>query len=234
MAGIGQVLANPGPGIIRPGLILSLDAGLSASYSGSGTAWTDLSGNNRTGTLTNGPTFSTIKNGNILFDGSNDYVTCGSITGLGTSTRTVDVWFTIVAYVTSGLGRVFALPAADTAIDQPAMTLGFNTTTPNIGMGGTPYDCYVTLPAFSTNTWVNVVGTASGNSFSAYVNGAFYQSDTNTGAIGANPIAQLGRYNANYGQYGNVRVAQFRIYNRVLSAAEIAQNFNANRGRYGV
>jgi hypothetical protein len=57
-------------------LQLYLDAGNASSYPGSGTAWTDLSGNSRNGTLTNGPTYSSDNGGSIVFDGSNDFVQC--------------------------------------------------------------------------------------------------------------------------------------------------------------
>ena len=61
------------PSIISNGLILALDAADKNSYPGSGTAWTDLSGNGNNGTLINGPTFNTGSLGNIVFDGVDDY-----------------------------------------------------------------------------------------------------------------------------------------------------------------
>jgi len=65
---------------VTNGLVLSLDAANRKSYSGSGTTWTDLSGQNNTGTL-NGPTYSSADGGSIVFDGSNDLVQCsGSLT----------------------------------------------------------------------------------------------------------------------------------------------------------
>jgi len=69
------------PRIVTDGLVLALDAGNTKSYPGSGTTWTDLSGNGNTGTLTNGPTFDSANGGSIVFDGTNDYVqVTGSIT----------------------------------------------------------------------------------------------------------------------------------------------------------
>ena len=56
------------PDIVRDGLVLNLDAGEPSSYPGTGTAWTDLSGNGNTGTLTNGPTYSSANGGSIVFD----------------------------------------------------------------------------------------------------------------------------------------------------------------------
>jgi len=61
------------PSLVMNGLILCLDAGNTKSYPGSGTTWTDLSGNGNNGTLTNGPTFNSSNGGSIVFDGSNDY-----------------------------------------------------------------------------------------------------------------------------------------------------------------
>ena len=49
-----------GPKIVSSGLVLCLDAANKVSYPGSGTVWRDLSGNNNTGTLTNGPTFNAV------------------------------------------------------------------------------------------------------------------------------------------------------------------------------
>ena len=63
-----------GPSIITQGLVLALDAADRNSYPGTGTAWTDLSGNGNNGTLTNGPTYNSANGGSIVFDGSNDYV----------------------------------------------------------------------------------------------------------------------------------------------------------------
>ena len=42
------------PRIITDGLVLCLDAGNTKSYPGSGTTWTDLSGQGNNGTLVNG------------------------------------------------------------------------------------------------------------------------------------------------------------------------------------
>ena len=68
-----------GKSIVTDGLILYLDAANKKSYPGSGTVWSDLSGNANTGTLTNGPTFDSSNNGSINFDGTDDLVECSSI-----------------------------------------------------------------------------------------------------------------------------------------------------------
>ena len=58
-----------GPKLVTKGLVLALDAASPKSYPGSGTTWSDLTGNNLNATLFNGPTFSTDNFGTIVFDG---------------------------------------------------------------------------------------------------------------------------------------------------------------------
>ena len=58
--------------IVTSGLVLCLDAANPRSYPGSGTSWLDISGNDKYGTLNNGPTFSSDNAGVINFDGTND------------------------------------------------------------------------------------------------------------------------------------------------------------------
>ena len=52
--------AYSGPEISNDGLVLCLDAANFKSYPGTGTTWTDLSGLGNNGTLTNGPTYSSV------------------------------------------------------------------------------------------------------------------------------------------------------------------------------
>ena len=80
-----------GPDINENGLVLFLDAANRLSYPGSGTAWSDLSGNSNTGTLTNGPTFSAGNMGSILFDGTNDWINLPTA-GFGGTTFSIDFW----------------------------------------------------------------------------------------------------------------------------------------------
>ena len=82
------------PSLVLSGLTLCLDAANTKSYVGSGTTWTDLSGNSNTGTLTNGPTYSSANGGSIVFDGTNDYATISfnSVFNVTSNPFTVIVW----------------------------------------------------------------------------------------------------------------------------------------------
>jgi hypothetical protein len=77
--------------IVTNGLVLSLDAADRNSYPGTGTSWFDMSGNGNTGTLTNGPTYST-NNGGIFGFVSDDFVTIPENSALNTQTPSVEVW----------------------------------------------------------------------------------------------------------------------------------------------
>ena len=74
-----SVVAN----VIDDNLFLNVDASNSNSYSGSGTTWTDLTGNGYNGTLMNGPTYDSNNSGSIVTDGSNDYVLFGPLPYVG-------------------------------------------------------------------------------------------------------------------------------------------------------
>ena len=86
--------AAAGPNVVEDGLVLALDAGNTKSYPGSGTTWTDLSGKDNNGTLTDGPTFNSANGGSIVFDGTNDQINCGSSDdfAFGTGDFTIEFW----------------------------------------------------------------------------------------------------------------------------------------------
>lgn len=115
-------------GIVQSGLVLNLDAGVSDSYPGSGTTWSDLSGNANNGTLTNGPTYNSANGGSIVFDGVDDYGNFGTVFGNGFGSITVTSWIKPTTFPTtnfvfekivtacdnssSGLESVFSLEIA--------------------------------------------------------------------------------------------------------------------------
>ena len=92
--------------IVTNGLVLCLDAGNPRSYPGSGTAWYDVSGNNKTGTLVNGPSYNSSNGGSFVFDGVDDYVNVNNFNvSHGTSNFTYSCW----AYLSGkpSLGTIF-------------------------------------------------------------------------------------------------------------------------------
>lgn len=231
-----------GPRIIRNGLVLSLDAAQRTSYSGSGATWNDLSGQKNNATLINGPAFNSSNGGSIFFDGSNDYGTIEA-----NSNFLIGSGYTLFAWV-----KALDNPANYTGIcgtfDQiPSQYYGcgfaipYNQQTFTFLVGGWGAGAYNYIYASSTyviGQWYYLVGTNSGTSCKFYINGRLDVTYTQPG-VSSNPGSttkfKLGRIYqniSNYYFYGNLACCGF--YNRELSASEVLQNFNTQRGRFSI
>ena len=223
------------PKIVTNGLVLALDAANNKSYSGSGTTWYDLSGNNNTGTLTNGPTFSGANGGYIVLDGTNDYVINSSPTNIpvGSSSRTVQLWVypktntcPLVQLGTGGGFQVYIVSFFDSSGTLYLFTDGINSAN-NISFSGT------NLPTL--NTWNHMTFGNSGQNWFYYLNGVSKLSGTF--GVTLNTIGQkyiVGYRDDVYLGTANVNVSQTFVYNRALSASEILQNYNATKSRFGL
>jgi hypothetical protein len=192
------------PSIVTNGLVLALDAGNRKSYPGTGTTWTDLSGLGNTGTLINGPTYSSANGGSIVFDGANDYVITSTITNY----KSLNMWAYLdskSAYLldarTGSPSGYFWFPGGDA---------GFGPDWDQFYINGNPVS--LSLSNIPTNVWFN-----------------FYIRNT---GIRTGTINLFSRFSNNEQQGG--KYSLFSAYNRELTAAEIQQNFNALRGRYGI
>jgi len=220
---------NYNPRTITDGLVLCLDAANTKSYPGSGTTWTDLSGNGNTGTLTNGPTYSSSNGGNIVFDGSNDYVSFTSNPPL-TNQISVDVWVNLTATTPNGNGWIlgregsYRLTYASSSFQWVCATVNNGWYT-----AGTPVGANLT----TTNSIINVVGTYDGSNNRIYVNGILIS----TGSAISGNILTTGNYylvrsDAGNIDYGKLNMYSHKLYNRALTASEIQQNYNALKSRY--
>lgn len=225
---------GPTPSIVTSGLVMNLDAGNSASYPGSGTTWTDLSGLGTNGTLTNGPTFNSSNSGSIVLDGSNDYV------AFDYDLRTN---WSYECWVLKNVSTSFAfLGLGPTGVTSSAISIALgnpNSTTLRFGFWANDTDFPIATTL--TNTWYHYCFTYNHSSpftKKCYRNGVEISGtpvQTQAQFIGTGTV----RIGATYGPsvndaYANGRFAISRLYNRVLSQAEITQNFNALRGRYGI
>jgi hypothetical protein len=245
-----------GPRVVTSGLVLNLDAANTKSYPGSGITWTDLTGNGNTCTLTNGPTFSSGKGGQIVFDGTNDFALYSTSTVADNlANMTVSVWayynhpvttgpsYAYVPIVTkqnsviNGIGWEFDFDSHIVNRQTFAfITQDLNGTRYRVTFGDVPSGAY----------WANYVATLSGginNNSILYLNGKTVTTQiVNAGTIVSMSnnykICIAGRDSPNDPadtvKYAPVTIGNVSIYNRALTAAEIAQNFNALRGRYGI
>lgn len=217
-----------GPEITTSGLVLCLDTANSKSYPGTGTAWTDLSTQGNNGTLTNGPVYGSANNGSIVFDGVDDYVACGNNSGLNINTGSILAWVKTTSPGSSYRGIIvkqsnyglFALNGTLVTYDW-GNNLG-RSTAQRIDNGRWNF----VAMSFSNN-----IGTPSNNAI-IYLNGASVLTTT-IKYLNNNQSVEIGRGSINIQQI-NANISNVMVYNIVLSANEILQNYYALKGRYGL
>ena len=227
-----------GPSIIRNGLVLALDAANVKSYSSGSTVWNDLSGNNLTGSLVNGPTFNSTNGGSIVFDGSNDlvYIPVSINTGID---FTVESTAKCNTMTTDGTNR--------------QTVWSFNDGT-NAGYQFLDFEVWGDSGRSFNGDGINFTGPASiGSSIQSnnihsyslscrsgifywYIDSNFITSYARTYSATSiyYKLASRGGGATGGGQQWNGLIYNTRIYNRGLSATEILQNYNATKARFGL
>jgi hypothetical protein len=224
-----------GPRIVTDGLVLCLDAGNNKSYPGTGTVWNDLSGNNNNGTLTNGPIFSSLNRGSIIFDGTNDYMIISTFSNTLASTLSLLYWikYTQGGYIvqqnrsSSNILNQYNFQIIGNKLQfwDYSTSYGFTDNT-SLNSSNT---------TLSSNIWYQVGFVKNGTSGIYYLNGQ--QDRTVTAASNVtygNSNHVIGRDHRDNNKYFNGNIAQASIYNRALSPTEILQNYNATKGRYSL
>ena len=234
--------------IVNKNLLFHVDAVNLNCYPGSGSILYDLSGWGNNGTMYNSPTFSSADGGGSFnFNGSNQYIQAN----INSTLLDGDPNFTIEFFIK----RTATLVATTAAYwgmgnggPQGQAVQGWTPTDNRIHMDlwdSSRVDSQVDYPL---NTYVHVVWSKTGtgispSTVSCYVNGVLASSVSGRGqtsgpnygtSTAGNGIA-IGRIAGNYdGYYGQMRMGVFRAYNRGLSEAEVLQNYNAQKVRFGL
>lgn len=210
--------------IVKDGLILDLDVAKRDSYPGTGTTWSDISGNARTGILTNGPTYSSANAGSIVFDGINDRVTLNSPSGINYGNiLTAFMWVKLNNYNVVLAGHQSWNSGGYLFVPESSNTLYTSIN------GGSPVN--INGVGILLGVWYHLVVVRNVTSIQWYKNGVSL--GTNTSSNGDNIVSSIGSYI--WGGFPlNGNIASVQIYNRALSASEILQNYNATKGRYGL
>jgi len=215
-------------------LVLALDAADKLSYPGTGTTWRDLSGNNNTTTLTNGPTFNRANMGSIVFDGVDDYVNFYAPNLSGTAV--IEMW-TKLTISAGSFGMLFGWANYDVYYNGGLM--GYNTFNANdvYGINGATVTSLQLL-----NNWKHYIfemrSDVAYTNNKIYVNGVsqtLSQQASSENAGNRNFNSGLGAIGTARGSafYTPMTCGVFKVYNRALTATEILQNYNATKSRYG-
>lgn len=224
---------NYNPSIVIDGLILCLDGANSRSYAGTGITWTDISGNNKSGTGQTGVSYSSINSGKFILNGAESgYFSLPLVTSTITNV-TMSCWVNIT---TLSLRGPFIVNGSFTGYA--------------IGVGLNSYDDYGNnlIALFPGNRWISsgislglgwkhVAITLDGSSLPRiYLNGQLINS-----YAGMNPRVpttatyigrEVGGENVGITRAFGGEVGMVQMYNRQLTDAEILQNYNAGRKKY--
>lgn len=225
------------PSIVTDGMILCLDAASLISYSGSGSTWNDLSGRGNNATLINSPTYDSSTNRGLFTFASASAQMATIQAQSSLSVFTVEAWMKF-----NSLG---GRPTAILTQEYPGVSSRINYSIGLNGVNGSgAYDGKLNVGFFdgtwrttsgftpSTNVWYHIVMTYNGSTMIQYSNGVLQSSLSYAGTptTSGGLLRLMRRWDDVDYLDGNLSIA--RIYNRALSAAEVANNYNAMRGRY--
>jgi hypothetical protein len=227
--------------IATNGLVLNLDAGNPYSYAGAGTTWIDVSGNTNNATLINSPTYSSDNSGVLNWaSASSQYATVAMTSGLRVANITQEVW----VFLNGTADQVFIGMQYGTGSNNSfALWVSGGTFYFGVNTGGTFYQSASSAP--STSTWYHLVHTYNGTTQYLYINGVLVTT-YNSAASGnvtydtSNTLLAIGAdfngtgYNTGPTLFVNGKMPIVKIYNIALSAAQVLQNYNATKGRFGL
>jgi hypothetical protein len=234
------------PKVTTDSLILCLDAGNIKSYPLSGTAWSDISKRENSGTLTNGPTFSSSNSGVIAFDGVDDCVLLPQSTINQTvGNYSFSVWFSFTSTQTSVSTSNYMLMEAQNTllggVDNYLYKLS-NASVPgtNGRIGFQTFNplsiLYTTTNSWIGGRWYNIVCTynISNSRQSIYVNGVLENFTTIASCyFNTNTYFTLGAYTSPPRTWFlNGRISRFDVYSKTLSDGEVLQNYNSMKTRF--
>lgn len=236
--------ASANPDIVTDGLVLCLDAADRKSYPGSGTAWTDRSGN-ANGTLINGPAFNSANGGSVVFDGSNDSVTHVYNSAFDMDTNgTIEVVFRCDSALTNSTNYRQSIWSHSTSGSLGLEIGGFSGCSINSTVGyrflmhrqGNCFSAVSEANAWTQSEICHFVYTRDGSrGEKMFVNGAEITPQQTNGYTYSSGSSQcyLGiRQGTGGSQKLNGRIYKLGIYNKALTATEVLQNYNATKSRF--
>ena len=224
-----------GSNFVTNGLVLALDAANPRSYvSGSGT-WFDMSGNNYSGSLLNGPGYSTAYNGVLTFDGADDY--CNSTNfalQMGNTDYTIE--FVLKVNQTSTAPGIMNWGSSGPFnLNGKGMQIRFQTNLFEYTIAdgfSTGIRLQYTFSNVADGTYKHYIITQIKQDLATlYLNGINVSTKSYAGEVAYTDTYNLWIARGNDG-YINGNIPYVRIYNRALSSDEVLQNYNLAKLRF--
>ena len=188
----------------------------------------------------NGVGYNGSNLGSLSFDGVDDYISSSLNNSGGDWIHSIEFWMNMNQNQSAISSRQdpFQIGNVNTTSQYSAVDISNN----NLNWYFYSNDCRVTTNLFVANTWYHIGLTYSGGGATStnkklYVNGANVPFNTSGSAnlnIATNATLNIGRDGPRNTAYFNGKIANFKIYNRALTAQEIQQNYNATKSRFGL
>jgi hypothetical protein len=238
--------------IVTDGLIVNLDAGFTPSYPRNGTTWYDISGNENNFTIYNSTSFSSDNSGLLIFDGVDDY--CRSTNPINLSSYSAVTVQVIPYSVENNVGMIY-----ESSNDWNGNAGGFGL---NVNSNGYGYSLNLSHFYWNTNGGTNTGArnfiSNTSNNFTVltkvliknnsdglqdYVNGSRVSYEISPWGTGTSTIGNTTNFRNDHifigsrggtGSWFQGKISNFLVYNRALSPSEIIQNYNAQKGRFGL
>jgi hypothetical protein len=212
-------------------LALAIDPGNLVSYPGTGTTLNGLSPSGYTATLTNGPTYSSANGGTIVLDGVDDTITT-NLTRVGYSNTTQIIWYkwdgvnkiASIMYLGDGGSTGYGFIVHDGSSSGVGNKVG-------ILYGGSYYNAInvgTTYGTLVSGVWTQLAVTRDSTTTYLYQNGVLL------GYTTRNPNGSASTLSLGISSVVGGSIGPALFYNRALSADEVAQNYNAQKSRFGL
>lgn len=223
-------------GIVQANLVLNLDIGTTLSYSRSGNTLNNLSNTAQTAIGFNNFTYTDNLGGHIILNGTDQDIRQTSILTdafwQGTWSFAMLVSFSILNAGGTSTDRTLLQHGSSTA--RKGLHISNRSSSVHFGLYS---DDIIASTILSANTWYYVTCTLNNSTRERkiYLNDTLLVTNTAFGAYtGTGSNTRIGGVTLNFGLRLAGNVAAVHVYNRVLTDAEVQQNFNALRGRFGI
>jgi len=232
------------PSLVSAGLVLDLDAGNAASYAGTGTTWTDLSGRGNNGTLVNSVPYNSSNQGYLVFNGNGSYAGSGGYNPYVSLPRSTDLDFAaddftveLWSYLTTANTHPEYITLNVNSLSYAAFRMEYWNGNVNLlhSYDGTSHALGSSFP-ITFNTWQHIVISRISGSVAVYVNGVLKTTYSLPGSLIAQENSRIGDFYGSNGYYSfSGNIATTKIYKgKGLTSTEVGNHFNLTKTRFGL
>jgi hypothetical protein len=205
------------PNIVTDGDVLILDAGFVGSYPTTASTWYDISGNNNSGSLVNGPTFNS--NGYINFDGVDDFSNFSSVINFNDgSPFTAQCLINIPYFTGQNLNRVHWISGTG----GNSMMIFSSTSFQMWNEAGGVNNLIINYNFPTNKIFQTTITRDSNNVVSLYINGTYINQGSRSGQFRWATIARLGSATTYCSRFS---LYNMMVYGKSLSSTEVLQNY---------